>query len=400
MKFYSLKINDIRHETADCVSIAFDVPDELKSKFQFVQGQYLTLKANIEGEEVRRSYSLCTSPLENEWRVAIKKVTEGVFSTFANEQLAKGMLMEVGTPEGRFFPPSAPKGGTPQMTVINETNTALNTSINEVHDKNNSKTNAPLSAHSDSVPPFGGLGGIFFASGSGITPILSILKTALYSDPTCSVTLIYGNRTAKSVIFREEIEGLKNKFMGRFRVIYILSRERVDAEWQCGRIDTVKVNVIFEKIIKENSISSRYFICGPESMTKEVISVLEERNVPKEQVHFELFGAAKKKAKKNSSTDTSNPIIATAQVKLDGVRFDVPMREGENVLDAALAVGADLPFACKGGVCCTCRAKLLEGAVEMEVNYALDHHEVEAGFILTCQAKPTTAHIVVDFDVK
>jgi ring-1,2-phenylacetyl-CoA epoxidase subunit PaaE len=361
MKFYSLKINDIRRETTDCVSIAFDVPNELKSKFQFVQGQYLTLKATIEGEEVRRSYSLCTSPLDNEWRVAIKKVTEGVFSTFANEQLAKGMLMEVGTPEGRFF---------------------------------------PLSAPSDSVPPFGGLGGIFFASGSGITPILSILKTTLYSDPTCLVTLIYGNRTAKSVIFREEIEGLKNKFMGRFRVIYILSRERVDAEWQCGRIDKEKVNVIFEKIIKENCKGSRYFICGPESMTKEVISVLEERNVPKEQVHFELFGTAKKKAKKNSSTDTSNPIIATAQVKLDGVRFDVPMREGENVLDAALAIGADLPFACKGGVCCTCRAKLLEGAVEMEVNYALDHHEVEAGFILTCQAKPTTAHIVVDFDVK
>ncbi len=361
MKFYPLKIKDIRSETADCVSIAFDVPKELNTEFQFVQGQYLTLKASIEGKEVRRSYSLCTSPLENEWRVAIKKVEGGVFSTFANTQLTKNRVLEVGTPEGRFFSKKAQ-------------NEAISTEFGE----------------------------IFFASGSGITPILSILKTTLYTHPTRSVTLIYGNRSAKSVLFREEIEGLKNKFMGRFQVIYILSRERVDTEWQCGRIDAAKIKIIFEKIGKDKNtlFSSRYFICGPESMTQEVISALDAQDVSKENIHFELFGTAKKQLKKKELTTDSNPIIATAQVKLDGVRFEVPMREGENVLDAALAVGADLPFACKGGVCCTCRAKLLEGTVEMEVNYALDHHEVEAGFILTCQAKPTTAHIVVDFDVK
>jgi ring-1,2-phenylacetyl-CoA epoxidase subunit PaaE len=369
MKFYPLKIKDLRRETIDCVSIAFEIPDELKAEFQFVQGQYLTLKTTIDGVEVRRSYSLCTSPLEQEWRVAIKKVEDGVFSTYANTVLKKEMYLEVGTPEGRFF-----------------------------------SLNNPSIAH---PLTFAGQEWIFFATGSGITPILSILKTVLHTHPTSSITLIYGNRSANSVIFREEIEGLKNKFIHRLQVIYVLSRERMDVDWQCGRIDKAKTKVILANIDKKNNAKKQlkddlpqqhYFICGPETMTNEVIAALEERGVLKPYIHFELFGTTRKAKNKTQKANSDNPITATAHVTLDGIAFDVPMREGDNVLDAALAVGADLPFACKGGVCCTCRAKLLEGAVEMDVNYALDPHEVEAGFILTCQAKPTTPRIVVNFD--
>jgi ring-1,2-phenylacetyl-CoA epoxidase subunit PaaE len=354
MKFYPLKISDIRRETTDCVSIAFDVPTELLEVFKFTQGQYLTLRTKIGEEEVRRSYSLCTSPHQGSFRVAIKKVEDGAFSTLANEKLQKGNILEVAPPDGRFFP-------------------------------------AALSIASAGHY-------VLFAAGSGITPIISILKTVLQQSPTSQATLIYGNKNAASVIFREEIEGLKNLYLGRLRVVYILSRERMDTEWQRGRIDQERMEVLLEKI-PQILEADQFFVCGPEDMTASVRLALEKHGVSKANIHFELFGTGKKAAK-NQSVAVAATVIATAEIRLDGVRFDVPIHEGQSVLDAALAVGADLPFACRGGVCCTCRAKLTEGMVEMDVNYALDPHEVEAGFILTCQSHPKTATIKVDFDTK
>jgi ring-1,2-phenylacetyl-CoA epoxidase subunit PaaE len=354
MRFYPLTISDIRRETIDCVSIAFEVPQELKNDFQFTQGQYLTLRTQIDGAEVRRSYSLCSSPLEGVCRVAVKKVPGGVFSTFANEQLKKGDILEVAPPDGRFFPAQQPL---------------------------------------DAVRHYA-----LFASGSGITPILSILKTVLVAAPQSRITLVYGNKNAASVIFREEIEGLKNKHLGRLQVVHILSRERMDTEWQRGRIDTERMAQLFEKM-PDIATADMFFVCGPEEMTLCVRESLEKKGISTSKIHFELFGTGKKGGVQKS-TEVSEKVVAHAEIKLDGILYDVPIHEGQAVLDAALALGADLPFACKGGVCCTCRAKLTEGHVEMEVNYALDPHEVEAGFILTCQSFPKTAHVKVDFDVK
>jgi ring-1,2-phenylacetyl-CoA epoxidase subunit PaaE len=354
MKFYTLKIAEIRRETADCVSIAFEVPTDLRPVFTFTQGQYVTLRTYMDNEEIRRSYSLCTAPQEGELRVAVKKVEGGVFSTFANEMLRKGDVLEVAPPEGRFFP---------QNIVL-----------------------APLD-HC-----------VLFAAGSGITPILSIVKSVLISAPSTRITLFYGNKNAASVIFREEIEGLKNRYMGRLQVVYILSRERVDTAWQHGRIDEPRMELLVEKI-PDILHGDHFFVCGPEAMTIAVRETLEKHGVSKAKIHFELFGAGKKETG-GASVAVSETVVAHAEIRLDGVLYDVPIHEGQSVLDAAMAAGADLPFACKGGVCCTCRAKLTEGKVSMEVNYALDPHEVEAGYILTCQAQPTTKTIKVDFDTK
>lgn len=354
MRFYPLKISDVRRETSDCVSIEFEVPETQLDVFQYTQGQYLTLRTHIGEEEVRRSYSLCSSPLEGAFRVAIKKVDGGVFSSFANEQLRKGDILEVAPPDGRFFPAAVDL-----MTAGHY---------------------------------------VFFAAGSGITPILSIIKTVLWKSPQSRITLVYGNKNAASVIFREEIEGLKNRYLQRLRVVHVLSRERVDTEWQRGRIDEEKLAQILDKI-PDLLEGDQFFVCGPEEMTAGVRTTLEKHGVSKSKIHFELFGTGNK-ARKKQTAEVSANIVAHAEVRLDGLVFEVPIHEGQAVLDAALAVGADLPFACKGGVCCTCRAKLTEGVVEMEVNYALDPHEVEAGFILTCQSIPKTPTIKVDFDVK
>ncbi|MBL7826625.1 MAG: phenylacetate-CoA oxygenase/reductase subunit PaaK [Saprospiraceae bacterium] len=354
MKFYPLKISDIRRETQECVSIAFDVPSELQGTFQFTQGQYLTLRTHLGNEEVRRSYSLCSSPLENEWRVAVKKVDGGVFSTFANETLKRGDTLEVAPPDGRFFPEGL------QVDKPGEY--------------------------------------VFFAAGSGITPVISIIKTILERSPESRITLVYGNKRAATVIFREQIEGLKNRHLGNFQVVHILSQERVDVPWQSGRINADRLNDLLE-MLPEVLNADQFFICGPEDMIHTVRAGLEARNIPKQKIHLELFGTNQQRHQKQQQK-TSGTVIATAEIKLDGVRFEVPIHEGQALLDAAMAVGADMPFACKGGVCCTCRAKLTEGKVEMEANYALDEDEVEAGFILTCQSHPLTPTLKVDFDQK
>lgn len=355
--FEQLTVREVRRETHDCVSITFEVPEQLKEAFRFLQGQYITLKTKIGGEEVRRSYSICSSPLDHELRVAVKKVPNGVFSTYANELLKAGDSLEVMPPMGKFFTPL-------------------------------------LSSQKKNY--------VGFAAGSGITPLLSIIKTTLQTEKESTFTLVYGNRNRHSIIFRETLEALKNKYMNRFRLIHILSRETTDTPLNSGRIDADKCLTLCDKTI-DLQRTDEFFLCGPEEMIFSVKNVLEEKGVVAQKIHFELFTTAGQQNKKiqQLETETDKGPKSKITVKLDGISFDFELsQKGEAILDAALKQGADLPYACKGGVCCTCRAKLVEGQVDMEVNYGLEPDEIEQGFILTCQSHPKSEHVVVDFDIK
>lgn len=357
LHFHPLQVAGIRKETSDCVSIAFSIPEELTDTFRYKQGQYVTLRTSINGEDIRRSYSICSSPLDNELRVAVKKVEHGVFSTYANEKLKKGDTLDVMPPLGKFF-----------------------TELNPSQEKK-----------------YAG-----FAAGSGITPLLSIIKTTLRTETKSSFTLVYGNRNRHSIIFKEELEALKNLYMDRFCVIHILSREKTDAPINFGRIDKNKCLTLCEKTIDVKNTDA-FFLCGPEEMIFSVKETLVEKGVDPKKIHFELFTTpgSKQTATVSSHTASGNEVKSKVTIKLDGIAFDFDLGfESESILDAALKNGADLPYACKGGVCCTCRAKLLEGEVDMDVNYGLEPDEIEQGFILTCQAHPRTEKVVVDFDTK
>ena len=355
LHFHKLTVKDVRKETVDCVSLSFVIPGELINDFIFTQGQNITIKSIIDGEEIRRSYSICTSPSDNELRVAVKKVSDGAFSTFANEWLKAGDVLDVMPPTGNFF------------TEVNASNT-----------KNY----------------------VFFAAGSGITPVISIIKTILQVEPKSTVTLLFGNRNVSSVIFKEALEGLKDSYLQRLSIFYILSRERTDADINHGRIDADKCGQ-FSNLVDFLSVDE-FFICGPEKMIFTVKEFLEEKGIDKRKIHFELFTTPDRKIKK-----TFNPTKAVEEegsaitVKLDGRSFDFQLDyDSNNILDEALAQGADLPFSCKGGVCTTCKAKIIEGEVEMEANYGLEPEEVAAGFILTCQSHPRSKKVIIDFDVK
>jgi ring-1,2-phenylacetyl-CoA epoxidase subunit PaaE len=355
--FHRLTVKEIKKETPDCVSILFEVPAELKDDFRFSQGQSLTMRITINGEEVRRTYSICSSPIEKKLRVAVKKVKGGLFSNFANKTLKEGDTLEVMQPVGKFY-----------------------TVLDPAQQKNY----------------------MAFAAGSGITPVLSLIKTTLATEPESNFTLVYGNKNRSSVIFFEELEGLKNKYIDRFTLIHILSREKTDAAINFGRIDAEKMKSL-EKLV-DFAATDEFFICGPEDMIFSVKGYLENKAIDKKKVHFELFtspGQQKNTETGSQKTDNSGP-AAKITLKIDGrsIDFDVPLSGNTTILDAALQQGADLPYACKGGMCCTCKAKLLEGEVMMDVHWGLEEEEVEKGFILTCQSHPKTEKVVVDFDVK
>lgn len=358
MHFYPLTVSSVRRETDDCVSITFSVPDDLKEQFRFRQGQSLALRTKIDGQEVRRNYSICSSPLEEVLRIAVKKVPGGLFSSWANEQLKPGDTLEVTPPTGRFYTP-----------------------LDAGQAKNY----------------------VAFAAGSGITPVLSLLKTTLLTEPNSSFTLVYGNRNRSSILFKEELEALKDRFLNRFRVYHILSRELMDTPLNSGRIDRKKTAFLFDRLINLSQ-SHEFFLCGPEEMIFTVRNLLLERGVAKEKIHFELFGAPRKESSavqnKLETLAASGP-QATIQIKLDGSTFQFTLpADGQSILDGALAVGADLPYACKGGVCCTCKAKLVTGEVRMDAAWGLEPDEIAAGYILTCQSHPTTEQVTVDFDAK
>jgi ring-1,2-phenylacetyl-CoA epoxidase subunit PaaE len=355
--FHPLKVKEVKKETDDCVSVTFEIPHTLQPDFIFKQGQSLSMRASINKEEVRRTYSICSSPLDNEWKVAIKKVEGGLFSSFANKDLKKGDVLEVMQPVGKFY-----------------------VELNPANKKNY----------------------LGFAAGSGITPLLSIIKTTLRTEPNSSFTLVYGNKSRSSIIFFEELEGLKNKYLQRFNFINILSRERTDAAINFGRINTEKLNEL-EKLVDYTSFDDT-FICGPSAMIFLVTDYLEAKGIDKKKIHFELFttpGQKKSGVVSRESGVESGP-KSKITVKLDGrsFDFDLSLTSDTTILDAALKQGADLPFACKGGVCCTCKAKLLEGEVSMDVHWGLEEEEIEQGYILTCQSHPKTEKVVVDFDIK
>lgn len=354
--FYPLTIKDIRQETKDCVSVAFDIPAHLQEQFKFMPGQYLTFKHKHDGEEMRRSYSICSAPHENEVRVAIKKVEGGLFSTFANEKLSVGQVLETMAPMGNF---------------VCETQA-------------NNKKNY-----------------VAFAAGSGITPMMSIIKTVLHNEPNSQFTLVYGNQSFQSIVFREEIEALKNKFLTRFTVIHILSRERLESDLNFGRIDDKKCDALSENLLSIDAID-QIFICGPEPMILSVRDYFLGKGMDKTSVKFELFTSGHKQPYKTNATAQTEDTcgLCDITIKVDDRTMDFKLgREGLTILDAALAKGADLPYACKGGVCCTCKCKVIEGEVEMDVNYALEDEEVEQGYILSCQSHPRSQKVVVDFDV-
>ncbi len=355
--FHPLRVKEVRKETPECVSVLFEIPESLKTNFQFLQGQSLTMRTFLNSEEVRRTYSICSSPIENECRVAIKKVDGGLFSTFANDQLKKGDLLEVMEPVGKFY-----------------------TDLNPTQKKNY----------------------LAFAAGSGITPIISLIKTTLATEPHSQFTLIFGNRNRSSIIFFEELEGLKNIYMDRFNLVHILSRERMDTSLNFGRITTDKLKEL-DSLVNYSTVDE-FFLCGPEEMIFCIKGYLEASSIDKKKIHFELFttpGQKQSTVVTKQQVDDKGP-KSKVTIKLDGryFDFDLSLNSTTTILDAALNQGADLPFACKGGVCCTCKAKLLEGEVKMDVHWGLEEEEVEQGYILTCQSHPKTDKVLIDFDVK
>jgi ring-1,2-phenylacetyl-CoA epoxidase subunit PaaE len=356
-KFYKLKVADVRKETKDSVSIAFEVPSDLKEEYSYKQGQYLTLKLHVNGEEIRRSYSLCSSPVTDQHlRVAIKRVKDGKGSNYLNEKVKAGDEMEVMTPMGTFFSELV-KGNRKQY--------------------------------------------VLFAGGSGITPMLSIIKTTLAVEPDSTLVLFYGNLDEESVIFKKEIDEIAGS-TDKLKVHYIFDHPKNDVSDKIykGIMDSEKVRILCERFVDRNH-KTEYFICGPSGMMDSVKNSLDAQKIEKHAIHIEYFTTSLDTAKAaKEATDAKTPKLnSTVTVIMDGseTTFDLAS-DGQSILDAALDHNVDVPFACKGAVCCTCRAKLKEGSVIMEMNYALSDDEVKEGYILTCQSHPVTDRVVVDYD--
>lgn len=354
--FHKVKLADIYKETEDTSVLTFHIPDNLKQDFKFHQGQHLTLRQVIDGEDVRRSYSLCSSPLEDKWQVAVKQIPGGKFSTYVNEELKPNTELEVMAPSGTFGVDVLPQAS-----------------------KNY----------------------LFFAAGSGITPIMSMIKTHLAAEPNSTCKLFYVNKTAKSIIFKEELEQLRNTYFGRLEIYYFLTKEKRDIELFNGRFDDDKMRVLTNTFI-DIPDTSEVFLCGPETMVNYVSDYLIKAGLPKELVHFELFvtGLSEEDIKRQERLAKQNVEGVEITIVDGGKEFLFTMTKAyDNILDAALNAGADLPYACKGGVCSTCKCKVTQGEVEMKINYALEDKEVAQNFVLSCQAVPTTQKVVVDFDV-
>lgn len=352
-RFHALTVADVRRETADSVSIRLAVPEALKAAFAFRPGQYLTLRTIIGGEEIRRSYSICSGLDDGELRVGVRKVAGGAFSTFANENLRPGDLLEAMPPEGRFTLSEAGAG-----------------------------------RHVFCI-----------AAGSGITPVLSIVRSVLAREPASRVTLIYANRTSGSAMFAEEIEDLKNRHLGSFVVVHLLSREAQDVPLLAGRVSAAKLRELAQGVVDFADVDEA-FLCGPEGMVAEARAALAGLGVAAARIRSELFtpAAPRRRFTPPPVAGTSNA-VARITVNLDGRRhtFDLEAAD-ESLIAAAERAGIELPWSCRGGMCCTCRCRISAGAAEMAVNYSLEAWEIDAGFTLACQARPTTPELSLDFD--
>ena len=355
-RFHPLTVTGIRRETRDAVVVTLAPSEEDRAVFDFTQGQYLTFRRKFEDEELRRSYSICAGKDEGVLMVAIKRVDGGCFSTWVNESLKPGDTLEAMPPMGAFF-------------------TALEPDVAKHY--------------------------VGFAGGSGITPVLSIIKTVLAREPRSRFTLVYANRQISSIMFREELEDLKNLYLGRFSVLHILESEAQDIDLFTGRIDGEKCAALFRSWIDIRSIATA-FVCGPEPMMLAIAAALREHGLRDDQIKFELFassqpGRLRRKAEAAAGADQG--AMCEATVTLDGATrsFRFP-KQGQSLLDAALENAMDAPYACKAGVCSTCRARIIEGEAEMEVNHALEDYEVRQGYVLTCQSYPLTDRIVLSYD--
>lgn len=355
-RFHPLTVTDIRRETRDAVVVTLTPSGEDSAAFDFTQGQYLTFRHLFDGEELRRSYSICTGKDDGCLKVGIKRVDGGFFSTWANETLKVGDTLEAMPPMGTFF-------------------TALEPEVAKHY--------------------------LGFAGGSGITPLLSIIKTVLAREPRARFTLVYANRQISSIMFREELEDLKNLYLGRLSVLHVLRSEAQDIDLFTGRIDADKCAALFKHWIDIKSITTA-FICGPEPMMLTIAASLRDHGLRDAQIKFELFasskpGRARRRIDAVASADQASMCEAT--VTLDGATrtFKFP-KQGVSLLDAAIENAMDVPYACKAGVCSTCRAKVIEGEAEMEINHALEDYEVRQGYVLTCQCFPLSDRIVVSYD--
>lgn len=355
-QFHPLTVREVRRETRDAVVVTLEPRPEDRDAFAFTQGQYLTFRRSFDGEELRRSYSIC-SARGDALRVGIKRVEGGAFSTWANAELRPGDVLEAMPPMGNFHAPIDPAA--------------------EKHY-------------------------LLFAGGSGITPVLGILKTILAEEPGSSATLVYGNRSTSSIMFREELEDLKNENLGRLSILHVLESEAQDIELFSGRVDREKCDALFSAWIDVAS-ADMAFICGPEPMMLAIADALKAHGMPEARIKFELFlssqpGRARRTAAAVAAAQADQAKRTSAQITLDGTTRTIEMEKGQSVLEAALAADLDAPYACKAGVCSTCRALVLEGEVEMEANYALEDYEVARGYVLTCQCYPLGDRVVVSYD--
>ena len=345
--FYKLHIKEVKRETPSAISVAFTIPSELQSTYKFIAGQYINLKLTLDGKEIRRAYSICSSPNSGELRIAIKSVKNGHFSKFANENLTSGDILEVGQPEGKFtFEPS----------VERQKNYAA------------------------------------FVAGSGITPVMSILQSVLENEPNSSFVLVYGNKNPEETIFHNQLHELQLKYVGRFFLHYVYSQTKVENEL-FGRIDKSNVNFVLNNKHKEKEFS-KFYLCGPEEMINLVSTVLKEHNVAEKNIKFELFSTSSVENTAAASHDGHTKIT----VLVDGDEATFEMSQKQTVLEAALKQGLDAPYSCQGGICSSCLARVKSGTVEMKKNSILTDKEVASGLILTCQAHPTSSEIVVDYD--
>lgn len=351
--FHSLRVSNLKNETRDAVVVTFDIPEEQRGAFRFTAGQHLTLRAELDGEEVRRSYSICSAPFEERVSVAIKRAPDGLFSTWANRELLPGHIIECMAPTGHFGVQPEPESKRHHVA---------------------------------------------FAAGSGITPVLSILKSTLREEPRSRFTLVYGNRASSSVIFKEDLEDLKDQYLDRFNLIFILSREQQDIELFNGRIDRSKCDQLLRQWIEPEDIDIAY-ICGPQSMMADVSASLQANGVSKANIRMELFGTEARGPRKYHLLATSVDRVCTVTVIQDGRRREFSLAiDRQTLLDGALEQGIELPYSCKGGVCSTCRCKMTQGEVDMDASLALEDYEIARGFILTCQSYPLSNEIVLDFD--
>ncbi|TQV71524.1 phenylacetate-CoA oxygenase/reductase subunit PaaK [Aliikangiella marina] len=357
-EFHQLTVSAVEKLTKDSVAISFDVPPELQNEYRYIQGQHITLKADINGQDTRRSYSICNSANEQRLTVGVKRIEEGLFSNYANEEVKVGMQMEVMPPQGHFYT---------EVTADNSKHYLL------------------------------------VAAGSGITPNLAHIQTILESEPNATVTLVYGNKSSALMMFRDKLSFIKSAYLERFQLVNLFTREESDAEIFNGRITAKKLVELDQARIINLSTVDDVFICGPEEMINEVAEFFKLNNLSEESIHYELFfaGSAEEKAQQSQQARAKKYGEKTSQVsvKVAGRKtlMDLQMG-GQNILDAAMENGADLPFSCKGGVCATCKAKVVKGQVEMDLNHSLTEEEVAEGMVLTCQAHPVSEEVEIDFD--